>query len=129
MENAKYLQIEACVRYWEDAEINGESKEDGSNVPFKDGRLWRPIIDIESGYIIDWPIGTFAIFHFKVCDAGIYHLLNDKHQVIASRFDNYVPEGVCHGDEGYGDYIIFKVDENGFILGYKNKIDFDEFES
>jgi hypothetical protein len=40
-EEVEITEIEASpyVRYWEDAEINGESSEDGSLVPFKSGDL------------------------------------------------------------------------------------------
>ena len=49
-------------------------------------------------------------------------------KIIASRFDNYVPDGLCHGDRGFGDYIIFDVAASGNIVGYNNLIDFDDFE-
>lgn len=127
MKNAKYLKIEAAVRYWDDAEINGERREDGATVPFKNGDIWLPVIDLDDGSIVGWPEGVTAKFHFKVCDAGVYHLLDNEKKIIASRFNNYVPSGLCHGDEGYGDYIIFNVDENGKIECYRNSVDFEEF--
>lgn len=128
IDNAKYLKISAPVRYWEDAEINGvEVKEDGSDVPFKNGGLWEPVIDIESGEIVDWPKGVEAFFHFKVVDAGNYFLLNSEKEVLLSIFENYVPSGLCHGDSGYGDYIIFRVDATGKIVNYQNKIDEDDW--
>jgi len=129
MKNAKYLKVEAGVRYWDDATINSESSEAGDNVPFKEGDMWMPTIDIASGVVIGWPAGVEASFHFKVCDAGTYHLLDEEKNVIASRYDNYVPSGLCHGDNGYGDYIIFNVASNGKIEKYRNLIDYEEFEA
>lgn len=125
---AKFLKIEADVRYWEDARINGEESEDGSNVPFKVGGAFCPVIDLENGLVVDWPQGTVADFHFKVCDCGDYHLLDENKGIIARILNNYVPSGVCHGDNGYGDYIIFSVDEGGKILKYRNEIDELEFD-
>ena len=119
IDNAKYIKLEVNPRYWEDADINGaQAFEDGSNVPFKDGENWILIIRIDDGVIIDWPEGISASFHFKVCDAGTYHLLDENMEKIASRLNTYVPDGLCHGDRGYGDYIIFNVNKNGVIEDY-----------
>lgn len=120
MENARFLEVEAQVRYWEDAEVNGESNEDGDNVPFKRDSLWCPVIDLKAGKILDWPSGTVASFHFKVCDQGEYFLLDEDKNRIARSLGWYVPDDfLCHGDQGYGDYIIFDVSEDGSILKYK----------
>lgn len=127
MKNAKYLKVEADVRYWDDAYINGEQDESGKNVPFKDGSTWIPVIDLENGLVVDWPKGVTGDFHFKVCDAGTYYLLDSDKNIIASRFNNYVPDGLCHGDRGYGDYIIFKVDGDGKIENYKLSLDDDDW--
>ncbi len=123
----KFIKVDAQVRYWDDAEINGATSEEGLNIPFKNGDMWQPIIDIESGVIVDWPKGTNASFHFKICDAGSYYLLDENNNEVVSRLNNYVPNGLCHGDQGYGDYIIFSVNEDGSIVDYSNKIDPDEW--
>lgn len=125
--NPSFLKVSACVRYWDDAEVNGVSTEDGEGVPFKCGDLWEPVIDISSGSIVDWPKNTTAKFHFKVCDAGNYHLLNDKKEILISRFNNYVPDGLCHGDQGYGNYIIFNVGVDGVIENYSNNLNDDDW--
>lgn len=116
----KYLQVDVDPRYWEDAEINGESDEDGDNVPFKVGSQWQPLIDLESGSVVNWPNGVNASFHFKVCDEGEYYLLDESKEIVATHNNHYVPDGVlCYGDNGYGDYIIFSVYENGKIINYE----------
>jgi len=126
--NAEYIKVEAAVRYWDDAHINGDPDYDGDKTPFRVGDLWCPTIRISDGMIEDWPQGVKADFHFKVCDAGMYYLLNNKKQAIADRMNDYVPSGLCHGDKGYGDYIIFSVGDDGFIENYKNLIDFGEWQ-
>jgi hypothetical protein len=124
----RFLKIEADVRYWEDARINGEESETGENVPFKAGGAFCPTIDLDNGTVLDWPEGVVADFHFKVCDAGDYHLLDENKNIIASILNNYVPSGVCHGDNGYGDYIIFSVNGSGEIAKYRKSIDELEFD-
>lgn len=116
----KYLQFDVEPRYWEGAVINGESDEDGDNVPFKFGTQWKPLIDLESGSVVDWPSGVTASFHFKFCDADDYYLLDESKEIIATHNNYYVPDGLlCYGDDGYGDYIIFSVDESGKIINYE----------
>jgi hypothetical protein len=125
---ARFLKIEADVRYWEDASINGQESEAGDNVPFKVGSTFCPTIDLNSGTVLDWPEGVVADFHFKVCDAGDYHLLDENKNIIASILNNYVPSGVCHGDNRHRDYIIFSVNGDGVIDNYKKSIDELEFD-
>ena len=107
--------------------MNGDRCESGKLIPFKSGDNWEPVIDIENGFVLYWPDGTSADFHFKVCDAGSYFLLDDDMNEIASIHENYVPDGLCHGDNGYGDYIIFKVGQDGEIFIYKKSINVDDW--
>jgi len=114
-ENFKYLQVDAGVRRWENAEVNGvDDDEDGSLIPFKDGERWRLKIDIDTGKILDWPVGVAASVHYKVCDDGIYKLLNESEEVVFEK-DGYVPDLLCPKDAGFGDYIIMDIDGNGII--------------
>lgn len=69
----KNLIVSANVRYWEDAGINGAADGNG-DIPFRQGDLWKPVIELETGRVIDWPQGTEAKIHFKVCDQGEYWL-------------------------------------------------------
>lgn len=119
MKDAKYLQVEAEVRYWEDAEVNGEPDTFGDLMPLRDGALWKPTIRLQDGVILSWPEGTTALVHYKVCDQGMYYLLDQDKTQIARWRDDYVPNSfLCHGDNGFGDYIIFNVDEAGHIEGW-----------
>ena len=123
----KFIKVSATVRYWGDAEINGESDEEGVLTPFRNNTEWCPVIDIEKGTVVDWPEGMVARFHFKICDAGSYYLLDSEMNVCATIDNNYVPSGLCHGDTGFGDYIIFSVNKDGSIVDYSNKIDPDDW--
>ena len=124
--DAKFLQVNASVRYWDDASINGERSEDGENVPFKNGDVWNPLIDIDNGVVVDWPKGMTASFCFKVCDAGFYQLLDGSSNLLVEK-GGYVPSGLCHGDNGYGDYIIFNVNADGSIHNYKADLDCNDW--
>ena len=106
---AVYLKVDAGVRYWEDAEVNGVS--DSENPPtipcaefiHADNEYrWRPIIDIDNGVITNWEKGFTAQVHYKVCDDGIY-TVTDKDGNIIVEHEGYVPSIMCPEDEGYGD--------------------------
>ncbi len=117
---AAYIEVSAEVRYWEDATINGVQDEDGSLVPLRDGDLWKPVIRLADGVIMDWPEGTTADIHYKVCDQGEYWLQDENRQRVAKWAGYYVPDSfLCHGDDGFGDYIIFKVGPDGAIEGWR----------
>ena len=120
MTKAKYIQVQAKVRYWEDAAINGVADETGTLIPMRDGTMWQPVIRLVDGVVMDWPKGTTADIYYKVCDAGEYWLLDDARNRVAKWAGSYVPsEFLCHGDDGYGDYIIFVVGVDGCIAKWR----------
>lgn len=119
---AKFLKVDAEVRYWEDASVNGANDtEDGTHIPCKEGDSWKPVIDIDEGRIINWTKGATAHIQYKVCDAGIYEVIDSIGQIIATK-EGYVPEIMCPADEGYGDYIIMDIDENGVIQKWRKEL-------
>ncbi|MGK7213745.1 hypothetical protein ACSOTF_09550 [Acinetobacter baumannii] len=126
--NIKSLIVKAQVRYWEDSEINGvDDTEDGANVPCKNGDIWSPKIDVATGLIENWEPGKTAFIHYKVVDCCGFELINSEGQVVVSRDDGYVPRTLCPAENGYGDYIIMKIDSNGQIENWKfNLEDFQE---
>jgi hypothetical protein len=97
--------------------------EDGDNVPCKEGSVWNPEIDIETGKILNWIQGVKAEIHYKVVDCCGWELKDDKGEVILSTKDGYVPNTLCPADRGYGDYIIMNIDENGIIENFKFNLD------
>ena len=133
--SVRYIKVDAGVRYWEDTEVNGEDDIDfyeskGVGTPkipcavqvkakttsciYSDHYRWQPIIDVNTGNIVNWEKGVNAIVHYKVCDDGTYSLLDKNRKEIIS-VDSYVPEVLCPKGGGYGDYIIMTVDKDGFI--------------
>jgi hypothetical protein len=121
----KYLKAECGVRYWEDGEVNGTEDTDGELLPFRVDDAWCPTIDLETGIIQDWPAGTTADVHYKVCDAGIYHLLDAEKNVVRS-VDGYVPSMMSPGGSGYGDYVIMTIGQDGKIENWK--VDLEPFQ-
>jgi hypothetical protein len=116
---AAYIEVCAEVRYWEDATVNGAEDTAGTLIPCREGRWWTPVIRLADGLVMDWPQGTTADIHYKVCDAGEYWLLDDKQERVARWAGFYVPgDFLCHGDNGFGDYIILKVGADGLIEKY-----------
>jgi hypothetical protein len=117
--DAAYIEVRARVRYWEDATVNGVD-DDGSRIPFRDGDAWCPVIRLADGVVMDWPQGMTAQIHYKVCDQGEYWLLDANRKQVAKWHGDYVPDDyLCHGDDGYGDYIIFSVGAEGAIVGWE----------
>lgn len=122
----KYLSVACGVRYWEDATVNGVEDEDGSLIPFRQGGDWAPLIDVDEGKVVDWPEGTTASIHYKVCDDGAYSLL-DKDKNAIKTIEGYVPNCMCPEEAGYGDYVIMEIDGSGKISGFEPS--FGEFEN
>ncbi|NTG48624.1 hypothetical protein G6M04_14620 [Agrobacterium rhizogenes] len=121
----KYLKAECGVRYWEDGEVNGTEDTDGELIPFRVKDAWCPTIDLETGMVQDWPAGTTADLHYKVCDAGRYFLL-DAEKSVVREIEGYVPEMMSPGDNGYGDYVIMTIGPDGQIANWK--VELDEFQ-
>lgn len=121
----KSLKVEAGVRYWEDAEVNGISDESGGAIPCRVGDNWCPVIDLETGVIHDWPENTLAKIHYKVCDAGRFSLIDEAGEEVIS-IDGYVPSILSPGGSGYGDYIIMNVGPTGTIENWDGT-DLDAF--
>jgi hypothetical protein len=114
------------VRYWEDARVNGVAEDNAApTIPFALGETWVLKIELETGRIVDWPQGTTASVHYKVCDAGVYRLLNATGEIVAVK-DDYVPSMLCPKGNGYGDYVIMDISGDGIID--KWRVDLSYFE-
>lgn len=119
LDNAQFIEVEAGVRYWEDAQLNGQEDTEGK-IPCRNRGAWCPIIEIKTGKIINWVEGNSASVYYKVCDAGFYWLLDGNKNRIYKYNDYYVPNNMlCIGSNGHGDYIIFKIDQTGHIVNWK----------
>lgn len=125
---AKFLKVDAGVSYWEDTEVNGVSdNENPPTIPCAefihagDEYRWRPIIDIDNGVITNWEKGFTAQVHYKVCDDGVY-TVTDKDDNTIVEHEGYVPSTMCPAKNGYGDYIIMNIDENGKIEDWDKEL-------
>lgn len=113
----KTLHIRAGVRYWEDATVNGIEDADGNLIPCRDDASedWIPVIELETGKIRNWEKGITAEIHYKVCDDGDYYLMTEDETKHVLSKSGHVPDCLAVNDDGYGDYIIMKVDSDGII--------------
>ncbi len=85
--------------------------------------MWCPIIDIDSGKILNWKEGAIAKIHYKVCDQFNCQIKDGEGNVHKKIEDEYVPGSMCPEEDGYGDYIIMNVDSNGIIEDWNFDID------
>lgn len=115
----QYFKIDAGVRYWEDASVNGVADDKGELIPFRNGDRWQPIIDITTGVVINWPAGTVADIHYKVCDDGNYYICDSNMLPLMQIESFYVPDMACPEPHGFGDYIIMHIDGTGKVQNFK----------
>lgn len=131
-DSGKILKVKAGVRYFEDGEVNGgndityEAQEQGVKplMPCVEDGNWCLDIDAETGVILNWPKGTTAHVHYKVCDCCGIEYFVDGNKVCdneSGKCCGYVPEVLCPNGEGWGDYMIMDIDENGQIQNWKKK--------
>jgi hypothetical protein len=104
------------ITSWEDWPVNNEECENGVGHPLFDGEDGIEFtVDIDSGKIDNWPVGNTMETWDKVRDEGIYELYNCQELLYKLEY-SYVPKVLDTRGDGYGDYMQFKVDENGTIL-------------
>ena len=126
----KILHINAGVRYYEDGTVNGtkdisfEEQKNGCipRVPCvqildKEPR-WVINIDAESGTILNWTQGVKAFVQYKVCDDCDIEYSVDGEKICTNAGYWYCPDFLCPAGEGFGDYIIMHIDENGKIADW-----------
>jgi hypothetical protein len=87
---------------------------------------WSVDIDIATGIIQDWTKGESRNLFAKVVDSGSYYLLDKDNNVIAAIEEDYVPNKCIPPDDGYNDYIVLHIDENGKITNWYKKPNFSE---
>jgi hypothetical protein len=115
-ETISHLLILAPVNYGEEDIPN--------DFPGRTGDLWRALVEIETGRIIDWPAGKAVKMFMTVKDSGTYQLIGENLRVIASRTQDYVPHCLVPGN--YGDTIEMTIDGNGVIKEWPHKPDITE---
>ena len=77
-------------------------------------------IDVDTGQILNWPIGLAADLNcLKVVDEGTYILLDSKDNKVSYHDYRYVPQCLQIDDNGFGDYFMFRVNKEGYIVNWK----------
>lgn len=141
LDEVRYLLVSAEVRYYEDSTVDGKDdvsmydnynvegafpnmpcvekiKERPTDVIHINHLRWRPIIDIKEGVIVNWRKGTTAHAFYKICDGGVYSLLDSEKNVLYE-VESYVPDILAIEDCGFGDYVDMFIDEDGKIKNWK----------
>lgn len=120
--NVKTIIIDIEPRYI------GDSEDDDLPTDFpllsKDKKTWVARVDVDTGVIYDWPKGEVREMYVKVCDQGIYTLLDENGKELCKK-DGYVPNGIIPGE--WGDYIDLKIDTNGVITNWPKDPDLSAF--
>ena len=136
------IEVDTLVRYWEDTDVDGtpdidfyeskgigqprmpcaeQVKKEPNGCIYSDHWRWRPIIDVETGKVLNWKNGVQARVHYKVCDE-FECVFKDRSSNIVKGYEGYVPRFMCPNEEGYGDYIIMNINEDGHIDGWDTSI-------
>ena len=77
-------------------------------------------IDVETGQILNWPVGVEANLNcLKVVDEGTYILLDYKDNMISYHDYRYVPKCLEIDGNGFSDYFMFHVNKDGYIVNWK----------
>jgi len=125
------LAIADCHIYprrWETSQVNGvEDNDSDPKMPCieedKQCRLhWNPIINLDNGQIVNWQKGTTASVHYKSVDNNQIDI-KDRNTNTIKEYEGYVPSFLCPEEDGWGDYVIMEIDENGFIQDFDNNLD------
>ena len=105
---ARYIVVDVAVRYGDE--------DMPFDAPMRDGDSWRATIDLDTHTVENWPQGrALAFVDMKVCDEGLYKILDADRNVLAIR-DGYVPNRLLPGD--YGDYLSLDIDKTGRITNW-----------
>jgi len=94
--------------------------------PLRVDDMWTATIDIKTGQIENWKAGVSGDFYLKVVDMGSYYLVDSEDNVLKSIEQDYVPNELINGE--WGDYVDFKIDENGLITNWLKSPSFKDFE-
>lgn len=118
--DAKFLKVSLEPRYWEDAFLNGAPDREG-HMPLRSLDEWVAVIELDTGRVLEWPMGCQANLQYKVCDSGLYWLLNQDMTEIARWTGVYVPSDyLCTGRSGTGDYLGIEIGSQGLIRNWTN---------
>ena len=112
-----WVRVNVPVRY--------EDEDMPFDFPFRHGDVWEVDIEMDTGRINNWPGGVGREIYMKVVDQGTYTLYGPHMEVIGRIEEDYVPHGVIPGE--FGDYLHFKIDEDGRITNWPKEPDVCQF--
>lgn len=117
------LKLYAGVRSWHYTKVNNvNDTTNGDNIPCKEDKLWCPIIEIDTGKIVNWKQGTTASIYYKVNNRLRYEIMNRNGHIVAFSNKSFVSKTLCAGASGYEDDIIMNIDENGMIQDWEFEV-------
>jgi hypothetical protein len=108
-----FIEMTLPIRYGEEDMPN--------DFPLRTGDVWQAVVDISTGIIIGWPIGTTGEFNLKVDDDGVYLLIDADGNEIARRED-YVPDVISRD---FANNVHLIIDANGVITNWPKEKDID----
>lgn len=123
----KYVKVHLPIRYKEEDmpknfPLRYEKPDDKNGYDW-----WAATIEIETGKILEWPLGETGEFYMKVCDEGGYFLLDENLFIIGSLVMEYVPNRLLPPADGYGDYVSFEIQADGKISNWYKKPSLTQF--
>ena len=137
--DVKHLFVKARARYPEDSTLRQLPEydwiEDDANQPKMPcmsyvqeqwcggAWYWCPVIELETGKIINWRQGVCASISYKVVDEFDCYITDSNDKIVA-RYNGYVPSFMAIDEEGYGDYVYLTINEDGYIENWS----FDEYD-
>ena len=76
-------------------------------------------LDLKTGKILDWNYGDF-VCDYKMVDGGLYRINTSSYyyEIVGE----YVPEALAVGDDGWGDYILLDITEDGSVVGFNKSV-------
>lgn len=124
--DVKYLKVRIDNIDIRDWELNYNPIESMEQHPFYSNKKSIEFaIELETGKVLNWCQGNRLETWDKVVDEGVYTLCDsDFNEVVG--YDGYVPKMLDRRGDGYGDYLQFIIDENGYILNWE--VSFKEFD-
>lgn len=117
---AHTLEIDAYFRYpedasyWDENDIEHECDNENPEIPCFDGHNWKPIIDINTGKILNWDKPYAAYVFGKICDEFCCKVKGINGEVLID-YEGYVPDCMAILSNGFGDYIDMMVNSDGII--------------
>ena len=120
--NLERLTIYARPISWADTLVNGVSDTpDGNNIPCKFGTSWCPVIEKDTGKILNWKKDTTASIHYELLGALGHEVADEYGEIIVDTIVSSVPKTLSIGTSEYKNTIIMDIDENGVIQDWNFK--------